>query len=674
MSTTALEEDPPRGAGTGAIGAATTPVAPRLRGLASPTRTLLDIFAATVLRCGQRTAIDAPDGTLSYRRLADDAAALGGRLQARGIGPGDRVGVRVQSGTAHLYVAILGVLHAGAAYVPVDADDPPARALELFHRAGACAVVQDGLSVSMLAQPGRSLRPLTPADEAWVIFTSGSTGAPKGVAISHRAASAFVDAEAKLWAIDTEDRVLAGLSVGFDASCEEMWLAWRHGAALLPAPRALVRSGAELGHWIADRRVSVVSTVPTLAAMWDEASLAGVRLLILGGEATSEPLGWRLAEDREVWNTYGPTEATVVSTAARVRIGEPITIGWPLTGWETAVVDPHGEPVAVGDEGELVIGGVGLGRYLDRELDAERFESVPALGSARAYRTGDVVRETVHGLQFVGRRDDQVKLGGRRIELGELDARLRAVPGVVDALSAVRESASGNRLLVGYVVGDVDPVAVRRRLASELPSALVPMIVPLPALPLTASGKADRQALPWPPPAGSGADVALSGTAAWLAERWEEQLGPHVFAPESDFFVLGGSSLAAAKLVSILRLRYPAVAVADVYNFRTLGELSERLDGLGAIGELPAVALDSGPRRGWGAVQLAGVLALVSVTAPGWLLGILALDHGHARSFGPHVGWGWLAAAWLLFASAPRPATAATPTMAQSLARLTNFS
>ena len=152
-----------------------------------------------------------------------------------------------------------------------------------------------------------------------MIFTSGSTGAPKGVAVSHRSAAAFVDAEARLWTIDREDRVLAGLSVGFDASCEEIWLAWRHGAALVPAPRSIVRAGSELGPWLAQRGVTVVSTVPTLAAMWDEASLAGVRLLILGGEACPEPLAWRLAAGREVWNTYGPTEATVVSTAARIH-------------------------------------------------------------------------------------------------------------------------------------------------------------------------------------------------------------------------------------------------------------------------------------------------------------------------------------------------------------------
>ncbi len=495
------------------------------------------------MRCGEKTALDAPDAVLTYDELQDAALALAVRLRTLGIGPGDRVGVRIQSGTAELYVGILGVLHAGAAYVPVDADDPAARALELWEQSGACAVLGDGLTISELAPAAGAERELGVDDDSWVIFTSGSSGAPKGVAVTHRAAAAFVDAEAQLWQVDVEDRVLAGLSVSFDASCEEMWLAWRHGATLVPAPRSLVRSGAELGYWIADCGITVVSTVPTLAAMWEHDSLAAVRLLILGGEACPEGLGWRLAEDREVWNTYGPTEATVVSTATRIRPGRRVTIGWPLNGWKIAVVDPYGDPVPLGDDGELVIGGIGVARYLDPALDSERFAAMPALGSERAYRTGDIVRETVDGLHFVGRRDDQVKLGGRRIELGEIDARLNAVPGVKAALAAVRETAAGNRVLVGYVVADTEPGAIRAALAEHLPAGLVPLIVSIESMPRGASGKVDRKALPWPPPAGAArrADPRLSGTAAWVAERWIEQLGPLPLSSDSDFFQLGAA-------------------------------------------------------------------------------------------------------------------------------------
>ncbi|HZE04543.1 MAG TPA: AMP-binding protein, partial [Solirubrobacteraceae bacterium] len=321
--------------------------------------TLLDIFDATVAAWGGRTAIDAPGARLTYAQFSAAAAQLANRLRCAGVGAGDRVGVRVASGTADLYVAILGVLKAGAAYVPVDADDPAARAEQIMSEAKVCVVVGDGLELDWRGPAGgRSGRP-TADDDAWVIFTSGSTGTPKGVAVTHRAAGAFVNAESELWQVLPEDRVLAGLSVAFDASCEEMWLAWAHGAALVPAPRRLVRSGVELGPWLAERQVSVISTVPTLAAIWNDDALAGVRLLILGGEACSDQLAWRLAANREVWNTYGPTEATVVSTAARLRPDTPVTIGHALNGWEAAVVGADGMPVPTGETGELVIGGVG---------------------------------------------------------------------------------------------------------------------------------------------------------------------------------------------------------------------------------------------------------------------------------------------------------------------------
>jgi AMP-binding enzyme/phosphopantetheine binding protein len=421
----------------------------------------------------------------------------------------------------------------------------------------------------------------------------------------------------------------------------------------VPAPRAIVRGGAELGPWLVERAVTVVSTVPTLAAMWHDEDLEGVRLLILGGEACPDALGWRLAAHREVWNTYGPTEATVVTTAARIRPGEPVTIGWPLAGWEVVVLDPDGEVAPVGEPGELVIGGVGLARYLDPALDRERFAGLPALAWERAYRTGDLVRSTVDGIQFLGRRDDQVKIGGRRIELGEVDAQLSCVPGVLAAASAVRESAAGNKLLVGYVVGDVDPADVRATVAERLPEGMVPMIVPLEELPRGTSGKVDRKALPWPPPAATPTPaLTLGTTAAWLAERWAEQLGPLAITIESDFFELGGSSLAAAKLVSVLRARFPSIAVSDVYNHRRLGELSARLEQLGEAAE--SVPLER-PRRHarWGVLQLAGVLLLRILLTPQWLIAVLAIDRLEGARLGPEIGWGWLIAGWLVFASIP---------------------
>ena len=246
-----------------------------------------------------------------------------------------------------------------------------------------------------------------PGDDAWIIFTSGTTGTPKGVAVTHRNAAAFVDAEAGLFLrgdpLGPGDRVLAGLSVAFDASCEEMWLAWRHGGCLVPAPRSVVRTGPDLVTWLAQRRVSVVSTVPTLASLWPGGSPPGVRLLVLGGEVCPGGLAGRLTRPgTEVWNTYGPTEATVVSCAARLSGGAPVRIGLPLDGWRLAVVHPaSGQPVRWGEAGELVIGGVGLARYLDAKRDAVDFRPLEALGWERAYHTGDLVRADPEGLIYL---------------------------------------------------------------------------------------------------------------------------------------------------------------------------------------------------------------------------------------------------------------------------------
>ena len=261
--------------------------------------------------------------------------------------------------------------------MPVDADDPPERADLVFGEAGVKGVITgagvfqpadptaalsaaDDLFVGDAPHPSSRVIPTVPPptvdDDAWIIFTSGSTGVPKGVAVSHRSAAAFVDAEARLFLrsapLGPGDRVLAGLSVAFDASCEEMWLAWRHGACLVPAPRALVRSGEDLGPWLVGHGITVVSTVPTLAALWPQDAIENVRLLIFGGEACPPELVTRLvAEGRELWNTYGPTEATVVACAALLDGEGPVRIGLPLDGWALAVVDATGNRVADGDGG-----------------------------------------------------------------------------------------------------------------------------------------------------------------------------------------------------------------------------------------------------------------------------------------------------------------------------------
>ncbi|WP_246858577.1 Pls/PosA family non-ribosomal peptide synthetase [Citricoccus sp. SGAir0253] len=651
---------------------------------APPVRTLVDILEATAGRHPEAPALDDGETVLSYAELLDEVKAVGRALHAAGLGAGDRIGIRIPSGTVELYVSILATLYIGAAYVPVDADDPDERARLVFSEARVAGILGGSGQLrtsSRRPKPFPAPRPAAPGDDAWIIFTSGSTGTPKGVAVTHRNAAAFVDAEARLFLQDDPlgpgDRVLAGLSVAFDASCEEMWLAWRSGACLVPAPRSLVRSGMDLGPWLVSRSVNVVSTVPTLAALWPPEALENVRLLIFGGEACPPELAARLAEDdRELWNTYGPTEATVVACAARMDGTGPVRIGLPLDGWDLAVVDSAtGVPVAEGETGELIIGGVGLARYLDPAKDAEKYAPLPSLGWDRAYRSGDLVVWDPEGLLFVGRADEQVKLGGRRIELGEVDAALQSLPGVAGGAAAVKTTPAGTQLLIGYLAVPPSGPApdledLRSRLEAELPAALVPRLVTVEDLPTKTSGKVDRAALPWPLPGqagpagggpGAGLPVDPDAPGAWVLAQWADVLGAAPEDLDSDFFASGGGSLAAAQLVSRLRTRYPTVTVRDVYAHPRAGALVEAVTGNDGRPVRPAEPVEPRPvarttRKAQVFQTLMG-LPLFILVAMRWVV-YLAAGSNVAAAWGilpaaPTVSWWWVAAAWLVFVSPP---------------------
>ncbi|MCX6395739.1 MAG: amino acid adenylation domain-containing protein [Propionibacteriales bacterium] len=654
-----------------------------LRGRFAPDeRTLVEIFATVVDEYPSALALDSGVDVLTYAELAEAALDVAARLHGSGVRRGDRVGVRIRSGTTDLYVAILGILHAGASYVPVDSEDPDDRARLVFTEAAVAAVVGNDLAVSVV-RPGPAPEPddapaPTPDDDAWVIFTSGSTGTPKGVAVTHRNAAAFVDAEARMFLtgdpIGPGDRVMAGLSVAFDASCEEMWLAWAHGGCLVPAPRSLVRSGVDVGPWLVANQITVVSTVPTLLALWPAESLQQVRLLIMGGEACPPELASRLqAPGREVWNTYGPTEATVVACGALLDGSDPVRIGLPLDGWDLAVVDATGQPVAPGESGELIIGGVGLARYLDAAKDAEKYAPFPSLGWERAYRSGDVVRNDPAGLVFAGRADDQVKLGGRRIELGEIDEHLLRLPGVVAAAAAVRSTKSGNKLLIGYVaVGDdFDPVAALEVLRHRLPAALVPRLAVVAELPTRTSGKVDRDALPWPLPRESSGTADLSGLHRWIAEIWQDVLGAEVTGVKDDFFEFGGGSLTAAQVISRLRERYPEIAVGDLYAHPTVATLAAALEDHGGS---PANALASDRKvapipRKTQLGQVAALLPLRTLAAARWVAWLLVA--GAAADLADLRFWPYAVPLWSVLAALVFLAPPVRMLLAAGMARLT---
>nr|WP_035748931.1 Pls/PosA family non-ribosomal peptide synthetase [Arthrobacter sp. 35W] len=646
---------------------------PQLPGSADapPPRTLVDILLSTAEAFPDATALDDGVRSLSYADLVEAVRAKGRLLHQAGLGAGDRIGVRIPSGTSGLYISILAILLIGAAYVPVDADDPQERADLVFGEAKVAGIISGtDAAVTLTAErsgPFSAPRPPKTSDDAWIIFTSGSTGTPKGVAVAHLSAAAFVDAEARIFLqqepLGPNDRVLAGLSVAFDASCEEMWLAWRHGAALVPAPRALVRTGMDLGPWLISHGITVVSTVPTLASLWPVEALEAVRLLIFGGEACPPELAERLAvADREVWNTYGPTEATVVACAAPLGGPGPVRIGLPLDGWDLAVVDANGVPVRKGETGELIIGGVGLARYLDPAKDAEKYAPMPDFGWERAYRSGDLVVLEAAGLIFAGRADDQVKLGGRRIELGEIDAALQGLPGVAGAASAVQTTAAGNQILVGYLVpgsdGEPDLAAFRALLGESLPAPLIPLLALTDSLPTKTSGKVDRHALPWPLPSAGGGDDAgpllLGPDAQWIVDQWNAVLGGNATSLDADFFAQGGGSLAAAQLVSALRQRYPTITVADIYSHPRVGAL---VDLAGESGDTaPAVVRDvrRTSRKSQVFQTLMGI-PLHILVGMRWLTYLMVLNNvlalWNVLPGAPTLSWWWVLASWAVFVS-----------------------
>ncbi|MGM0929782.1 MAG: Pls/PosA family non-ribosomal peptide synthetase [Actinomycetota bacterium] len=368
-------------------------------------------------------AVALDDGTtsLSYLALLGRIESLALDLRERGIAAGDRVGILITPGTVDLYIAALAVLVRGAAYVPVDPDEPGDRVTRVWAEAEVCAVIESGLRVRPVIEtpPHGESRPPTADDDAWISFTSGPTGELKAIAVSHRSAAAFVDGVASVFCTEEPlgpcDRVMAGPSISAD-TCEEMWLAWRYGACLVPAPAEMVCAGEELGPWVASRGITVVPTVSALAALWEAESLQNVRLLIFGREACPPDLAARLAgPDREVWSMYWPAGAAV-ACCALVDAATPVRICLPLPGWQLAVVDKNDQPVAWGEEGELVIGGLGLGRYLDPGEDSERYAPMDSLGWPRGYRSGDFVRADREGPVFAGRVDEPADPAGQSVE------------------------------------------------------------------------------------------------------------------------------------------------------------------------------------------------------------------------------------------------------------------
>ncbi|MEU5263750.1 amino acid adenylation domain-containing protein [Amycolatopsis sp. NPDC021455] len=547
--------------------------------------TLPELFARQVARTPDATAVVFEGGSLTYAEFDARVDRLARALSGHGVRPGDVVAVQLPR-SPDLVVAVHAVHRAGAAYLPVDPGYPADRLAFLLEDARPSLVLTD----AALTGDG-PLPAITPAHPAYVIYTSGSTGRPKGVLMSHAGIVNHLAWMQGDYPVGPGDRVLQKTPSGFDVSVWELFWPLLTGAALVVARPDGHRDPAYLRELIRTEEVTMAHFVPAMleAFLAEPGDVSSLRQVFCGGEALTPALAERCAAalPARLANFYGPTEFAVEASHHPVTPGEhTVPIGRPVWNTRAYVLDGRLAPVPPGVPGELWLAGIQLADgYLHRPgLTAERFVPDPAGGpGARMYRTGDLVRWTHGGkLEYLGRTDDQVKLRGQRLELGEVSGAASRHPAVTQAVAVVREDVPGDRRLVVYCTGDTGPADVRSHLAAVLPEYMVPAaVVVLPSFPLTPNGKIDRRALPVP-------DVE-STLDTYRAPRdpaeeilcglYAELLGVGRVGIDDGFFDLGGHSLLATRLISRVRTALGAeLGIRDLFQHPTVAGLAARID------------------------------------------------------------------------------------------------
>lgn len=593
---------------------ATQTAVPIVRGADRPDllldETLPDLFEATALRSPGTVALIFGDRSLTYAELNHAADRAAHHLIAAGIRPGQLVGLWLPRGI-DLLVMQLAIAKAGAGWLPFDADTPVERIGVCLDDAAASGIVvasewlDAGLALpvplfghrDLEAEPGGPIQRrdgLRPEHPAYVIYTSGSTGKPKGILINQGSICHFLRSENSVLGVREGDRVYQGFSVAFDMSFEEIWISYLVGASLWIAPKCLVSDPDALPLALETNRISVLHAVPTLLALFPR-DVPGLRIINLGGEMCPEALVERWATpSRQLFNTYGPTEATVSASLAELRRGQSVTIGKPLPNYGLLVLGENNQPLGIGETGELCIIGPGVAHgYLGRpELTAEKFILNPWAESAmenHLYRTGDLALIDEHGqVHCLGRADDQVKIRGFRVELGEIEAVLCKQPGIGTAAVVVRQE-EGVDQLVAFLTAESGAVVDRGALRTALKACLPPYMVPtrfeaIEQMPRLTSGKIDRKALRAMELAamapGEASDEPQTDAETVLFEALGRLFPGQPLLRSADFFDdLGGHSLLAARLVSRIRAdtRFAGTTVNDVYRNRTLGQIADAM-------------------------------------------------------------------------------------------------
>ena len=558
----------------------------------------------------QHVALRDATHALTYAELAQQSRRVAQRLRAQGVKRGDLVGVYLDR-SVNLVVGVLGVLKAGAGYVPLDPEFPADRLAFMVEDAGAAVVLtQHSFSGSA---PGRTrvlvddaalvadgeLADVDGSAPAYVIYTSGSTGKPKGVIVSHRSVVNLLRSMAGEPGIASDDTWLAVTTLSFDISVLELFGPLVAGATVFVASRDEVLDGTGLQRALATSGATILQATPVAWRMLLEAGWQGDSRLkaLCGGEALPQDLAQKLVGRVEsLWNMYGPTETTIWSTCFRVRDGSrPILIGHPVAETSVYILDKAMRQQPAGVPGEIFIGGTGvaIGYHNRDELTRERFLPDPFSDrhGARMYRTGDMGRYLRDGnLEYRGRADNQVKIRGFRVELGEIESALTAGGGMRQAVVVIHRGAAGDDRLVAFLQadGELPPAeALRSRLATRLPQYMIPQhFVAIETYPTTPNGKVDRKALAESlgalPAVETPYIAPRTPSETLVATTLADILGLERVSADGNFFDLGGHSVLAMRVVARLRATVPGVGFRDVFQAPTVAALAARLDALQA--------------------------------------------------------------------------------------------